>query len=116
MNAEAYHVAFDVATAELRDIVHQFEQLRIRKEMIEKVVEALEPVISHRDSMAATARQPETPVPLSTPERFDAAMTQLQAAQEAAPIPPIGGAAVGEAADNQGFILHNGVYYAGIQG
>lgn len=44
MNKEAYRFAFDEANAELAAIVGEFEQLRQRKERVEKVVEALKPL------------------------------------------------------------------------
>lgn len=44
MNKEAYRFAFDEANAELSQIVGEFEQLRMRKERVEKVVEALKPL------------------------------------------------------------------------
>jgi hypothetical protein len=46
MRQETYRVALDEASAELRDIIQQFETLRLRKEQIEKVVAALEPFMS----------------------------------------------------------------------
>ncbi len=45
MRQETYRFALDEATAELRDIVTQFEALKAKKEQIEKVVEALKPFI-----------------------------------------------------------------------
>jgi len=44
MNKEVYRFAFDEANAELSQIVGEFEQLRLRKERVEKVVEALKPL------------------------------------------------------------------------
>ncbi len=44
MNKEVYRFAFDEANAELSQIVGEFEQLRQRKERVEKVVEALKPL------------------------------------------------------------------------
>jgi hypothetical protein len=44
MKQEAYRFAYDEATAELTQILGEFEQLRIRKDRIEKVVEALKPL------------------------------------------------------------------------
>jgi hypothetical protein len=108
MNAEAYHVAFDVATEELREIVHQFEQLRIRKEQIEKVVEALRPVVGLRGSVAVKVQAVMTPMPVSIQERFDAALAQVPGAGEATPIQ-----LMGEGTANQSFIHHNGEYFAG---
>lgn len=45
MRQETYRFALDQASAELRDIVTEFEALRSRKEQIEAVVEALRPFI-----------------------------------------------------------------------
>jgi hypothetical protein len=44
MNKEVYRFAFDEANTELSQIVGEFEQLRQRKERVEKVVEALKPL------------------------------------------------------------------------
>ncbi|HVZ83627.1 MAG TPA: hypothetical protein VG893_08125 [Terracidiphilus sp.] len=44
MKQEAYRFAFDEANAELTQILGEFEQLRVRKDRIEKVVEALKPL------------------------------------------------------------------------
>ena len=52
MNKEVYRFAFDEANAELIAIMGEFEQLRMRKERVEKVVEALKP-------LAAGEGQPE---------------------------------------------------------
>jgi hypothetical protein len=45
MRQETYRFALDEATAELRDIVTQFEALKSRKEQIEHVLEALKPFL-----------------------------------------------------------------------
>lgn len=45
MRQETYRFALDQATAELNDIVTQFESLKAKKEQIEKIVEALRPFI-----------------------------------------------------------------------
>lgn len=44
MKQEVYRFAFDEANAELTQILGEFEQLRLRKDRIEKVVEALKPL------------------------------------------------------------------------
>jgi hypothetical protein len=49
MRHEVYRVAYDEAHAELTEILGKFEQLRIRKDKIEKVVEALKPLLSSGD-------------------------------------------------------------------
>lgn len=45
MNTAAYQSAFDEANAELKDIVSQFDQLRMRKDKVEKAVEVLKMLV-----------------------------------------------------------------------
>jgi len=52
---EVYRVAFDSANHELNDILGAFEDLRARKERIEKVVTALKPLLGAEEAAAATA-------------------------------------------------------------
>ena len=52
---EVYRVAFDSASHELKDIVGAFEELRARKERIEKVVMALKPLLGAEEAAAAAA-------------------------------------------------------------
>lgn len=54
-HGEVYRVAFDSANLELKDIVGAFEELRARKERIEKVVLALKPLLGAEEAAAATA-------------------------------------------------------------
>ena len=42
---EIYRVAFDAANAELKEISAAFEELRIRKDRVEKLVSALGPLV-----------------------------------------------------------------------
>ncbi|MDR3742054.1 MAG: hypothetical protein P4L40_23785 [Terracidiphilus sp.] len=56
MKEEVYRFAFDEANAELTQIVSEFEQLRQRKDRIEKVVEALKPLASN-DAPGAPAER-----------------------------------------------------------
>jgi hypothetical protein len=53
MRHEVYRVAFDEASAELSEILTRFDQLRLRKDRIEKVVEALKPLIPASESHVA---------------------------------------------------------------
>jgi hypothetical protein len=46
MRQEVYRVAFDEASAELSEILSKFEQLKLRKDRMEKVVEALKPLVA----------------------------------------------------------------------
>jgi hypothetical protein len=54
-NGEVYRVAFDSANQELNDILGAFEELRARKERIEKVVLALKPLLGAEEAAAAAA-------------------------------------------------------------
>lgn len=51
----AYRNAFETANAELNEIVSQFDQLRMRKERIEKMVEVLKPLLLEEAQSAAQA-------------------------------------------------------------
>ena len=57
MRQEVYRVAYDEASAELSEILAKFEQLRLRKDRIEKVVEALKPLISSVDLTTSSAEK-----------------------------------------------------------
>lgn len=46
MTQDTYRFAYEEANAELREILGQFEQLRLRKAQMEQVVEALRPLLS----------------------------------------------------------------------
>jgi hypothetical protein len=52
---EVYRVAFDSANNELNDILGAFEELRARKDRIEKVVLALKPLLGAEEAAAAAA-------------------------------------------------------------
>lgn len=54
-HGEVYRVAFDSANSELNDILTAFEDLRARKERIEKVVLALKPLLGAEEAAAAAA-------------------------------------------------------------
>jgi hypothetical protein len=45
MRQDVYRVAYDQANAELSEILSKFEQLRARKDRIEKVVDVLKPLV-----------------------------------------------------------------------
>ena len=55
MRQEVYRVAFDEARAELNEILGKFEQLRLRKDRVEKLVEALKPLITGYDVPVSTS-------------------------------------------------------------
>ena len=52
---EVYRIAFDSANSELNDILGAFEELRARKDRIEKVVTALKPLLGAEEAAAAAA-------------------------------------------------------------
>jgi hypothetical protein len=64
MKQEVYRFAFEEANSELTEIVGEFEQLRARKERIEKVIEALKPFASV-DSLAPSNQQASEQSPFS---------------------------------------------------
>jgi hypothetical protein len=75
MRQETYRFALDEATAELGDIVTQFEQLKAKKEQIEKVVEALKPFIGLQAQapaveISALFTAPEIEQPAPQPAEF----------------------------------------------
>jgi DNA-directed RNA polymerase subunit L len=75
MRQETYRFALDEASAELRDILQQFEALRLRKEQIEKVVEALKPFLSLQTEAINEVTEvayamPEIEQPVEEPVQF----------------------------------------------
>jgi hypothetical protein len=63
MRTDAYRVAYEEASAELRDILEKFEQLRLRKEQIEKAVEVLKPLAALEEPVEATDQAEAVPSP-----------------------------------------------------
>jgi hypothetical protein len=92
MRQEVYRVAFDEARAELSEILGKFEQLRLRKDRIEKVVEALKPLINSNESQISSApaeRQPakseQSIVPTAEPVQATASPIPYPVQQAVAP-------------------------------
>jgi hypothetical protein len=83
MRQEVYRVAFDEARAELNEILGKFEQLRLRKDRIEQLVEALKPLVTGYDipvspsTSADRAASSEQAVPLPAPEPVAAAASPI---------------------------------------
>jgi len=50
MTKEAYRAAYEEAKLDLADILREFEQLRLRKEQFEKLVETLKPLVEQAAS------------------------------------------------------------------
>ena len=57
---DVYRTAFDSANSELNQILEAFEELRARKERIEKVVMALKPLLGMEEAAATAAAQNTT--------------------------------------------------------
>jgi hypothetical protein len=89
MRQEVYRVAFDEASAELSEILGKFELLRIRKDRIEKVVEALKPLVVANETLASGAERIIAPSDRqSAPMEMPPAYTPAETSQEASsPIP-----------------------------
>lgn len=82
MRQEVYRVAYDEASAELSEILGKFEQMRLRKDRVEKVVEALKPLVFANEAAAAAERTavPERqPLPVEVPARAAAEPVQSSA-------------------------------------
>jgi hypothetical protein len=87
---EVYRVAFDEASAELNEILVKFEQLRTRKDRLEKVVEALKPLLATGEVQAPAAglhiERTATPAPVTVPMQTPAAAPVMEHA--AMPVMP----------------------------
>jgi hypothetical protein len=57
MRQEVYRVAYEEASAELSEILGKFDQLRLRKDRIEKVVDALKPLVAIEATTSAEAKK-----------------------------------------------------------
>ncbi|HEX4285413.1 MAG TPA: hypothetical protein VHZ28_09970 [Terracidiphilus sp.] len=82
MRQEVYRVAFDEASAELSEILGKFEQLRLRKDRVEKVVEALKPLVAVEAAAPPVPPAERQPVPVEAP-----AMRAAEPAQSSGPSP-----------------------------
>jgi hypothetical protein len=54
MTQDTYRFAYEEANAELREISGQFEQLLVRKERVEQVIEALRPLLGEVPTVEAS--------------------------------------------------------------
>jgi hypothetical protein len=84
MRQEVYRVAFDEANAELSEILGKFELLRLRKDRIEKVVDALKPLVALNESAAAATERG----PAATERQAPVEATSAHAPAESAPAAP----------------------------
>jgi hypothetical protein len=88
MRQEVYRVAFDEASAELSEILAKFEQLRVRKDRIEKVVEALKPLMaSEAQAVAAERSQAVVERPSAASEAPGHSLSEAGQAATPSPIP-----------------------------
>jgi hypothetical protein len=90
---EAYRVAFEEASSELKEFLQRFEQLRYRKEYLERVVDVLKPLAVPGASVAVMDPRPAESEPVYSGEPVPAvpAATEavsVQPQQEEAPSDP----------------------------
>jgi hypothetical protein len=57
---EIYRVAHETATAELTEITAEFDRLRARKELVERLITVLKPVIGIEENPPAAALKEES--------------------------------------------------------
>jgi uncharacterized membrane protein len=79
MRQEVYRVAYDEASAELSEILGRFELLRLRKDRVEKVVEALKPLVAEAAAAERSAAPERQPLPIEVPVRTSAEPVQSNA-------------------------------------
>ena len=85
MRQDVYRVAYDQANAELGEILSKFEQLRARKERIEKVVDVLKPLVgsempsSPGESLAGFAQPEAQAFPAMEPQQMVAVPEPMSA-------------------------------------
>ena len=64
MTQDTYRFAFEEANAELQEIAGQFENLRVRKEQVEQVIEVLRPLLGDAsETESVTVQQTADPAP-----------------------------------------------------
>ena len=93
MRQEVYRAAYEEANAELNEILAKFQQLRQRKDQVEKVVEMLRSVMGLEASAPA-----QNPPPV---ERLPEPVQPVQALQPAQPAAEIQAFAPGQSAEMQ---------------
>ena len=87
MRQEVYRVAYDEASAELSEILGTFEQLRLRKDRVEKVVEALKPLVQAAAEAAVAERAAAAVEKQSAPVEVPAGRGPAEPMQSSAPSP-----------------------------
>jgi hypothetical protein len=87
MTQETFRTAYQQAHAELSDLQEQFERLRLKKEKIEKVVEALKPLIELYATGAVEDKAASDPSLYLIHESKDAVPEPVQRASQPSPEP-----------------------------
>jgi hypothetical protein len=59
----SYRAAFNTASAELNEVYREFEQLRVRKEKVEKVIDALKPLVGGQNAAWESSAAPVSSEP-----------------------------------------------------
>ena len=89
---EAYRMAFDEASTELKEFVLKFEQLRFRKEQIEQLVDVLRPLLGQGASLSVvepgTASVEQNLSSEAQPEVAQSEVSSMEATQQAEENPP----------------------------
>jgi hypothetical protein len=86
-NGDPYRIAFDSANSELNEILGAFEDLRARKDRIEKVVMALKPLLGAEEGAAAGIPNPSDSSPDSGSQGEEVPTYQYQSGNGSTPDP-----------------------------
>jgi hypothetical protein len=78
MHGDVYRVAFDSANSELNEILGAFEELKSRKERIEKVVLALKPLLAVAEGGDSGGQNYSEPSPDPNPQGEEVPSYQYQ--------------------------------------
>jgi len=78
VHGDVYRVAFDSANSELNEILGAFEELKSRKERIEKVVMALKPLLAASEEDGTGGQNPSDSSPDSNPHGEEMPSYQYQ--------------------------------------
>jgi hypothetical protein len=90
MTQETYRLAYEEASNELKEILGQFESLRIRREKIQQVVEALKPLLADGPLPEAATNLAAEPSPFLVQQAANAAAEPSPVpAMEAFPEPAV---------------------------
>lgn len=84
MRQDVYRVAYDEAITELSEILNKFEQLRLRKERIEKAMDVLKPLLGQSAPASLSDMNPAGPSPEAAPPMMDPSPTHTAEQQSAA--------------------------------